>query len=134
MLAYTQHYRYRNKQLFPPSRLIEMATIDCARTMRWDDEIGSLEPGKKADLILLDIRDPKFTPWLNIPANIAYQANAENVNTVIIDGDIVMQGRSLTRIDETALLQGAQRAASSLIERSGLGYLRAGLYPGVRTM
>ncbi|TVR05635.1 MAG: hypothetical protein EA403_01920 [Spirochaetaceae bacterium] len=130
MLAYTQHYRYRDKEIFPPSKLIEMATIDSARTMRWSDEIGSLEPGKKADLILLDVRDPKFTPWLNIPANIVYQANAENVDTVIIDGEIVMRQRKITRFDERVVLEGAQRAATSLLERSGLGHLAtAGFIP-----
>lgn len=123
MLAFTQHYRYRDKRLFPPTKLIEMATIDCARTMMWDDQIGSLEPGKKADLILVDITDPKFVPLLNIPSNIVYQANAENVDTVIIDGEIVMMNRRITRFDETAIMREAQRAAHALIDRSGLGHL-----------
>jgi len=120
MLAYTQHYRYRDKNLFPPTKLLEMATIDCARTMQWDRDIGSLEPGKKADLILVDLSDPKFVPLLNVPSNLVYQANAENVDTVIIDGEVVMQNRQITRFDEADVLRGAQRAATALVKRAGL--------------
>lgn len=123
-LAFTQHYRYRDKTLFPPSKLIEMATIDCAKTMMWDDEIGSLEPGKKADLILVDLDDPKFVPRINLLANIAYQAGPENVDTVIINGDVVMEGRRILTFDEIAIAREAQNAASALINRAGLGDLK----------
>lgn len=120
MLAYTQHYRYRDKDLFPPTKLLEMATIDCARTMKWDGDIGSLEPGKKADLILVDLSDPKFVPLLNVPANLVYQANAENVDTVIINGEIVMRDREILSFDENDVLQNSQRVAKDLVKRSGL--------------
>lgn len=130
MLAYTQHYRYRDKNLFPPTKLLEMITIDCARTMQWDRDIGSLEPGKKADLILVDLSDPKFVPLLNVPANLVYQANAENVDTVIINGEIVMRDRKILAFDESDVLQGAQRAASALVKRSGLdGLVTKGFQP-----
>ena len=124
MLAYTQHYRHRDRQLFPPTRLLEMATIDNAKVMKWDKEIGSLEPGKKADLILLDLSDPKFVPLLNVPANIVYQASGSDVDTVIIDGQIVMRHRQITLFDEAAILSRAQSAAASLVDRAGLGSLR----------
>ncbi|MEY7850917.1 amidohydrolase family protein [Natrarchaeobius sp. A-rgal3] len=119
-LGLTQQYRYRDKALFPPTKLLEMATIDCAKTMLWDDEIGSLEPGKKADVVLLDLSESKFTPLQNLPANVVYQANAENVSTVFIDGQVVLDDRTVTTVDEGKLLGRAQDAAEALFERAGL--------------
>jgi 5-methylthioadenosine/S-adenosylhomocysteine deaminase len=122
-LAFTQHYRKRDKRLFPPSKLIEMVTVDAARTMMWDHEIGSLEPGKKADIILMDLQDPKFVPLLNIPASIVYQAAPENVRTVIIDGRVVMEDRRILTVDEWTFAAEAQEAAAGLLDRAGLGAL-----------
>lgn len=122
-LALTQHYRYRDKQLFPPSKLIEMATLDCAETMLWDDEIGSLEPGKKADITLVELSESKFTPTQNLPSNLVYQSTAENVSTVLIDGTVVMEDREITTVDADAMLDRAQRAATALFERAGLDHL-----------
>lgn len=123
MLAYTQHYRHRDRTLFPPTRLLEMATIDNAAVMKWSAEIGSLEPGKKADLIMIDLSDPKFVPLLNLPANLVYQASGSDVDTVIINGEIVMEHRKITKFDEDSILSRAQKAAAKLVERAGLGSL-----------
>jgi len=123
MLAFTQQYRYRDKGLFPPSKLLEMATIDCAETMRWEDEIGSIEPGKKADIALLDLSESKFTPLQNIPANVVYQASPENVTTVLVDGEVVMKDRTLNTVDEDMILEQAQQAATDLFDRADLGDL-----------
>lgn len=129
-LAFTQHYRYRDKRLFPPSRLIEMATIDSARTMLWADRIGSIEEGKKADIVMLDLRSAKFTPRLNVLADIVYKASPEDVHTVIVNGEILLDEGTLTRIDEATILTEAQHAAASLFRRAGLDELtRRGLSP-----
>ncbi len=121
--AFTQHYRYRDKNLFPPTTLLEMATIENATALRWDDGIGSLEPGKKADLLVVDLDKVKFDPVLNIPANIVYQATADDVKTVIVDGDIVMEDRNLTTVDEKSLRDRAQIATEELIGRADLQHL-----------
>ncbi len=121
--AFTQHYRYRDKNLFPPTTLLEMATIENATALRWDDAIGSLEPGKKADIVLVDLDNIKFDPVLNVPANIVYQATADDVATVVIDGDILMEDRSLTTIDENSIRDQTQRATERLIERADLEHL-----------
>lgn len=123
-LAFTQHYRGRDKRLFPPSRLLEMATIDCAKTMMWHDEIGSLEPGKKADIVLVDLGEEKFVPRLNLLANLVYQASAENVDTVIINGEMVMRERVVLTVDAKVVVAEAQEAASSIIDRAGLAELK----------
>lgn len=124
MLAFTQHYRYRDKRLYPPSKLIEMATIDGARSLMWDDEIGSLEPGKKADMILVDLSDPKFVPRHNVLANLVYQASASDVATVIVNGEILMKDRELVHVDQATILREADEAAADLVDRAGLGALR----------
>ncbi len=121
--AFTQHYRYRNKNLFPPSTLLEMATIENATALLWDDAIGSLEPGKKADLLIVDLDKVKFDPVLNIPANIVYQATADDVKTVIVDGKILMEDRNLSSIDEESVRERAQTATENIIKRADLDHL-----------
>jgi len=120
VLAYTQHYRYRDKALFPPTKLLEMITLDCAKTMLWNDQLGSIEPGKKADLVLVDLAKIKFVPMQNIPANLVYQASAEDVETVIIDGTIVMKDRNLETVNEKEVIEKAQKSAEELFKRAGL--------------
>lgn len=131
-LAFTQHYRYRDKRLLPPSRLIEMATIGSAQTMLWAERIGSIEEGKKADIVMLDLRSAKFTPRLNILADIVYKASPEDVHTVIVNGEVLLDAGRLTRLDERAILDEAQHAAESLFGRAGLNELtRRGLSPWI---
>ena len=123
MLAFTQHYRYRDKTLYPPRKLIEMATIEGARSLDWEDEIGSLEPGKKADLILVDLSASKFVPRHDLLTSVVYQAGASDVDTVIVNGELLMRERTLVHIDEARIIGEAQEAAADLVERAGLDYL-----------
>lgn len=123
VFAFTQHYKYRDKELYPPSKLLELATIECAKALHWDDDIGSLEPGKKADLIVLDMDELKFVPKLNELANIVYQATAEDVETVLINGEIVMADRTIQTLDESTLKSDAQQAADDLLTRAGVADL-----------
>ncbi len=123
MLAFTQHYRYRDKTLYPPRRLIEMATIDGARSLDLADDVGSLEPGKKADIALVDLRASKFVPRHDRLAGVVYQAGASDVDTVIVNGEILMRGRRLLHVDEARITEEAQEAAADLVERAGLGHL-----------
>lgn len=124
MLAFTQHYRYRDKTLYPPRKLIEMATIEGARSLDWEDEIGSLEPGKKADVILVDLSASKFVPRHDLLAAIVYQACASDVDTVIVDGEVLMRGRRLVHVDEASITEEAQEAAVDLVKRAGLDSLK----------
>jgi 5-methylthioadenosine/S-adenosylhomocysteine deaminase len=122
--AFTQQYRYRDKSLFPPTTLLAMATVENARALLWDDEIGSIEPGKKADLVVVDLDGVKFDPVLNVPANVVYQATADDVDSVLVGGEVVLRDGELTTVDETALRERAQRAAEDLLERAGLSVLK----------
>jgi len=129
-LAFTQHYKMRDKTLFPPTKLLEMATLDCAKTMSWDDQIGSIEPGKKADIAVVDSTKANTVPWTNALACLVYLVSGSDVETVVIDGKIVMENRKIKTVDENEILRKAQSAAEALIERAGLKSLETkGLDP-----
>ena len=83
---------------------LEMATIDGARVLDADNEIGSLVPGKKADLIVLDLNQPHLTPLYNIPSHLVYAARGADVVHSVINGKVVMQDRELKTIDEKTIL------------------------------
>ena len=83
---------------------LEMATIGGARVLAADNEIGSLEPGKKADLIVLDLNQPHLTPLYNIPSHLVYAARGADVIHSIINGKVVMRNRELKTIDEKTIL------------------------------
>ena len=83
---------------------LEMATTGGARVLAADNEIGSLEPGKKADLIVLDLNQPHLTPLYNIPSHLVYAARGADVIHSIINGKVVMRNRELKTIDEKTIL------------------------------
>jgi 5-methylthioadenosine/S-adenosylhomocysteine deaminase len=87
---------------------IEMATIDGARAIHMDNEIGSLEPGKKADLIVLDFDAPHAVPLYNLYAQIVYSLQASDVRTVVIGGRIVMLDRRALTLDQAAIVAAAK--------------------------
>ena len=84
--------------------VLEMATINGARAYGMDHLTGSIEPGKKADIVLLDFQKPHLTPCMDAYANLIYSANKADVDTVLIDGRIQMEAGELTAFDEDALM------------------------------
>jgi len=92
----------------PAEQVVEMATIGGARALHMEKEIGSLEPGKKADLILLRTGAPHATPLYNVYSQLVYAMKASDVDTVIIGGRTVMEGRRMLTLDEPAILAKAQ--------------------------
>lgn len=101
-------------------KAVEMATIDGARAVHGESEVGSLEVGKKADIIVLDTLRPEWVPIFNIVHSLVYSATGDSVETVIIDGQIVMAGRTLKTIDEEAVIRKVQDLRRGILERSGL--------------
>lgn len=95
----------------PAEQVVEMATIGGARALHMEKEIGSLEPGKKADLILLRTGAPHATPLYNVYSQLVYAMKASDVDTVIIGGRTVMEGRRMLTLDEAAILAKAQEYA-----------------------
>jgi 5-methylthioadenosine/S-adenosylhomocysteine deaminase len=105
--------------VMPAPTVLEMATINGARALGLGDEIGSLEVGKKADVLLIDLKRPHFTPLHNVISHVVYNAVGSDVDTVIVDGKIIMQGREVLTLDEAKVLEDAQRAAEDLLDRLG---------------
>jgi len=94
--------------------VVEMATIEGARAVHLEKEIGSLEPGKKADIILIDLDRPNAVPIYDIYAALAYALKGSDVRTVIIGGKIVMRDRKLLTINEPEVLAKAREYKASV--------------------
>lgn len=111
-------------------KALEMGTIDGARAIGLDHEIGSLEPGKKADLVVFDTDKPHWHPRHHLPSVLVYQAHSTDVRSVMIDGRLVLDEGELWFApgDELhALLEQGQRASDAVIERAGMqGLLERG--------
>jgi 5-methylthioadenosine/S-adenosylhomocysteine deaminase len=117
-----------NPTIMPPERVLEMATRHGARAALWDDEIGSLEVGKKADVAIFDTRRPEWRPVINPIANLVY-ASRGGADTVIVDGAIVMESGVVKTIDEAATLAEGQKRGEAIAARSGLGEIAKPLWP-----
>ena len=95
--------------VIPAGQALAMATLGGAKAMGMDSDIGSLEPGKKADIILLDTSRPHMYPKHDLTSHIIYSARASDITTVIINGKLVMEDKILTAIDEKKVLRMAER-------------------------
>jgi 5-methylthioadenosine/S-adenosylhomocysteine deaminase len=100
--------------------VVEMATIDGARALHLEKEIGSLEAGKKADVILIGLDEPNAVPMYDIYAQIAYSLKASDVETAVIGGRIVMRDRKLLTIDEPRVLEKAREYKKSVSASLGM--------------
>jgi 5-methylthioadenosine/S-adenosylhomocysteine deaminase len=88
--------------------VVEMATIEGAKAVHLDKEIGSLEPGKKADLIAINLDEPNAVPMYDVYSQLAYALKANDVDTVIIGGRVVMRDHKLLTLHETEILARAR--------------------------
>lgn len=100
-----------------PRDVFRMATLEGARAMGLGEEIGSLEPGKKADLVGFDFRRAHLTPNVNPLGNLVHVAQGRDVDFVIVDGRVVVEGGRPTLVDEEAIRQEGARAARELWAR-----------------
>ena len=101
MAAYLQKVNTMEPTSINAYEILKMATIEGAKVLGLDNEIGTIEVGKKADIILIDNNKTHLYPENDICANLVYSANGADVDTVIIDGKIVMQGREIIGMNET---------------------------------
>jgi 5-methylthioadenosine/S-adenosylhomocysteine deaminase len=105
-----------NYATFMPQDVMEMATQNGAKALGLGKEIGSLEKGKKADIILLDLKKPHLVPLINVMGNIVHTGLSSDVDTVIVDGQILMEGREVKTINEEEVLMRAQKTTERLWE------------------
>jgi 5-methylthioadenosine/S-adenosylhomocysteine deaminase len=114
---WTQWNRFTDQNVLPAGKALRMVTIDAARALRLDHLIGSLEQGKRADVILIDLDQPHLTPQTLLPYQLALYANGHDVDTVIVDGKILKQNGQVTAVDEAAIIDMAQTQAALAFER-----------------
>jgi 5-methylthioadenosine/S-adenosylhomocysteine deaminase len=100
--------------------VVEMATIDGARALHMDKEIGSLEAGKKADLALISLQEPNAVPMYDIYAQIAYSLKGSDVDAVVIGGHVVMRDRKLLTVDEAAVMEKAREYGAAVAKSLGM--------------
>ncbi|NLE77834.1 MAG: amidohydrolase family protein [Chloroflexi bacterium] len=123
--AMRYHRRQQRDPLYlPPGKALEMVTIDAAHALGLEHEIGSLEVGKKADLILVDLRQAHLYPPGMPVHRLAYFANGHDVHTVMVDGRVLMRNRAVQTVDEDDVLDQAARASQEMLTRSGLAHLQ----------
>jgi 5-methylthioadenosine/S-adenosylhomocysteine deaminase len=99
----------------PAEQVVEMATIDGARALHLEKQIGSLEAGKKADLIIVDINAPHATPRYNVYSEIVFALKATDVRTVIIGGRVIMDERKMLTLNEEEILQKAKEYQKKIL-------------------
>ncbi|MCD6483547.1 MAG: amidohydrolase [Candidatus Odinarchaeota archaeon] len=106
--------------VLPAEEIIEMATINGAKAMGLEKEIGSIEKGKKADIILVDMNAPHMVPPTNPVSNLVYAAHGYDVDTVIIDGKVIVGNKKVLTMDEEDIKKRARERAVKVYERAGI--------------
>lgn len=113
--AILQKVHYQNPAIIDAKRIVQMATLDGARALGLEKETGSLEKGKKADMLIYDALQPQSFTMHNPLATLVYASNPGNIDSVIIDGKEVMINKQFVTIDEERILHEAQVIARKLI-------------------
>jgi 5-methylthioadenosine/S-adenosylhomocysteine deaminase len=127
-MAQCMHYHrrhFRDPNYLPPGKTLEMATIDAARALGLEKHLGSLETGKKADIVLVDTRKAHLYPPGMPVTRLAHFANASDVDTVIVNGKLLMHGRRIAHLDIDQILDAAAREQKRAFERAGVTQLWA---------
>jgi 5-methylthioadenosine/S-adenosylhomocysteine deaminase len=114
--------RFTDASQMPALKIMEMATLNGAKALGMSKEIGSIEVGKKADMVLIDLNVPNMRPvhfgeYSNIYQNLVYSAPGNAVDTVIIGGEIVVENRQLKNADLREIISEHGRRAEDLLER-----------------
>jgi 5-methylthioadenosine/S-adenosylhomocysteine deaminase len=107
-------------EILPASQVLRMATIDGARALGLANEIGSLEVGKRADVIVVDLNRLHAAPQTDVISSLVYSAQAADVRTTIIDGHVVMRAGELTTMNEADVIADANREAQELSARAAI--------------
>ena len=120
LAAVIQKARLLDPRTMPAAAVLRMATLDGARAMGMESQIGSIEVGKRADLVLIDLKKPHLVPLTDVMSTVVYSAMGSDVDTVLVDGKVLVQhGRALT-LDEEGIMAEAQRCQDGLFARTGL--------------
>jgi cytosine/adenosine deaminase-related metal-dependent hydrolase len=109
----------RDMRAMPAEKVLEMATLHGARCALQESDLGSLEAGKKADIVVFDASRPEWRPLYHPVANLVFAADGHSVQTVVIDGQVVLEDGRFTTIDEESVLRELEAAGRSILQRTG---------------
>ncbi|MUI53239.1 amidohydrolase [Aliivibrio fischeri] len=114
--ANMQRLKNSDRTIMIPEQVIEMATIGGAKALHMEDEIGSLEVGKKADIIIVETQSANMMPSYDPYATLVYQANPSNVDTTIVNGKVVMEQRQMKTIQLDDIRQSVEAFESDIAD------------------
>ncbi len=118
--SYLHKAVHRDPTIMPSERVLEMATIDGARALGLEDQIGSIEVGKKADFVAFDTNRPHLTPSPDPVSTIVCCATGQDVNTVVVDGQTVVSDGQVLTLDSTAIMVEARERSAAVYRRAGV--------------
>jgi 5-methylthioadenosine/S-adenosylhomocysteine deaminase len=119
--SFLQGVKHLDPTIMPPERCIEMATINAAKAIGLDDEIGSLEPGKLADIAIFNLDTPHSSPATNPIASLVFSARGPDAHTVFVNGREVVRDHRLTTLgDMQSVLARARARAQEIVTKAGL--------------
>lgn len=108
-----------NRRFLPYEKLLEMITIDAAKAVGLSGTLGSLEKGKCADVITIDLRTPRLMPIYNVVHALILSGTGSDVDNVIVNGEVLLRDRRAIHIDENALYTAAQEVSDEINDRIG---------------
>jgi len=120
--SYLQKIKLDDETAMPVETVLEMATINGAKAMGWEDKIGSIEVGKQADFVALDMHKPRLTPAPDPVSTIVCAGHGSDVDTVVIAGKIVVDGGRVLTMDEDRILAEANERARKVYDRAGIKF------------
>lgn len=104
----------------PAEDVLEMATINGAKALGLDNRIGSIEVGKKADFVAIDMRKCHLQPYFSPVSAVVYSVTGRDVDTVVVDGKMVVKGGELLTMNEAEIVEEARVRSKQVVERAGL--------------
>jgi 5-methylthioadenosine/S-adenosylhomocysteine deaminase len=115
--ALLQKLTYHDPKVLSAYDALKMATLNGAKALGLEKDVGSLEVGKKADVILVNLSRPHLKPQHSICANLVYSARGSDVDTVIVDGKILIKNGQVVTLDEQVVMEEAEKTAFDLLSR-----------------
>lgn len=114
LAAYIHKVRLDDPKVMPAATVLGMATRTGAKAIGLGEQVGSLETGKQADMILVSLAAPHLTPMYDVVSHLVYAVDAQDVQTVIVDGQVVMRDREVLTLDESAVKDRAIKLAAEI--------------------
>ncbi|RPI86614.1 MAG: amidohydrolase [Chloroflexi bacterium] len=109
-----QKVHHHDPNVITARQVFRMATSEGAQTIKMDDQVGTLSPGKRADIIVVDLDLPNTTPWYEPVTSLVYSGSERNISAVFIEGQLVLEAGKTTRVNEADLIHRAQQKATEL--------------------